>query len=156
MRPTSSMPFVNLMPEALSIILNLSKRTLENVHNLGRLQRHAAETSSTPLPIRMPLVYVTVCNGSMIRPFRFRLQFVIVRLECSFRQPARFDDLLTLSTRVTRLTPAKLEHEYRLTRGGDLIADAKSTLACVNRGGEIQRISEDIMFGGPHAAKGNS
>ncbi len=82
--------------------------------------------------------------------------FVVVRLECNFRKPARFDDLLTLSTRVTRLTPAKLEHEYRLTCQADAIADARSVLACVNRAGEIQRISEEVMFGGPRAANGNS
>ena len=82
--------------------------------------------------------------------------FVIVRVESNFRQPARFDDVLTLQTRVTRLTPAKLEHEYRLTRGGDTIADARSILACVNRAGEIQRISEEIMFGTPRDGPGNS
>lgn len=82
--------------------------------------------------------------------------FVIVRLECNFRKPARFDDLLTLTTRVTRLTPAKLEHEYRLRRHDDVLADARSVLACVNRAGEIQRITEEIMFGGPRAAPGKS
>ena len=82
--------------------------------------------------------------------------FVIVRAECDFRKPARFDDQLTLRTQVTRLTPARLEHEYRLTRAADVIANAKSTLACVNRNGEIQRISEEIMFGGAGAAQGNS
>ena len=74
--------------------------------------------------------------------------FVVVRLECNFRKPARFDDQLTLRTCVTRLTPAKLEHEYRLTHGPDAIADARSVLACVNRAGEIQRINEELMFGG--------
>ena len=82
--------------------------------------------------------------------------FVIVRLECNFRKPARFDDLLTLNTRVTRLTPAKLEHEYRLKRGDDVLADARSVLACVNRAGEIQRITEEIMFGAARAAPGKS
>lgn len=82
--------------------------------------------------------------------------FVIVRVECNFRQPARFDDVLTLTTRVTKLSPAKLEHEYRLMRGTDVIAEAKSVLACVNRAGEIQRISEEVMFGGPRDPAENS
>ncbi len=47
--------------------------------------------------------------------------FVVVEMNVKYRTPARFDDLLSLRTRVVRVTPAKLEHEYRLTprRYGD-------------------------------------
>lgn len=72
---------------------------------------------------------------------------VVVRVQCDFRRPARFDDLLTLQTRVLRVTPAKLEHEYLLRRGDELLARAQSVLACVNRAGEVQRISEEALFG---------
>ncbi len=72
---------------------------------------------------------------------------VIVKLECEFKRPARFDDVLTLRTRIARLTPAKLEHEYELLRGPDLLAKARSTLACVDREGRVQRITEEILYG---------
>jgi acyl-CoA thioester hydrolase len=72
---------------------------------------------------------------------------VIVKLECEFKRPARFDDVLTLRTRIARLTPAKLEHEYELVRGPDLLAKARSTLACVDREGRVQRITEEILYG---------
>jgi acyl-CoA thioester hydrolase len=61
-----------------------------------------------------------------------------------YRCPARFDDLLSLRTRVVRVTPAKLEHEYRLTRDGVAIAEANSVLACVDRQGHVRRISDVI------------
>ena len=45
--------------------------------------------------------------------------FVVVEMNVKYRTPARFDDLLSLKTKVVRVTPAKLEHEYRLFRDGD-------------------------------------
>lgn len=72
---------------------------------------------------------------------------VVVHVECDFKRPARFDDLLTLRTRVLRLTPAKLEHEYELTRDGELLARARSVLACIDRSGTVQRITPEVLFG---------
>ncbi len=72
---------------------------------------------------------------------------VVVHVECDFKRPARFDDLLTLRTRVLRLTPAKLEHEYELTRDGELLARARSVLACIDRSGSVQRITPEVLFG---------
>src|SRR5258708_23248046 len=56
------------------------------------------------------------------------LFMVVVSLECKYRKPARYDDLLTLKTRVARITPAKIEHDYRLYRDGALLTEAKSVL----------------------------
>lgn len=72
------------------------------------------------------------------------LFFVVVNLNCSFKQPARYDDLLTLRTRISRISPAKLEHEYELFRGDELLAAAQSILACVDRSGTVQRIPEIV------------
>jgi len=70
--------------------------------------------------------------------------FVVVEMNVKYRAPARFDDLLTLRTRVVRVTPAKLEHEYRLFRDTALIAEGHSVLACVDRQGRVKRISDVI------------
>jgi acyl-CoA thioester hydrolase len=72
---------------------------------------------------------------------------VIVRAECEFKKPARFDDVLGLRTRVVKLSPAKLEHEYVLSRGNELLARGRTVLACVTRDGQVQRISEETLFG---------
>jgi acyl-CoA thioester hydrolase len=70
------------------------------------------------------------------------LFMVVVSVECKYRKPAHYDDLLVLSTRVSRVTPAKIEHEYRLYRDGELLTEARSVLACVDRAGVVQRIPE--------------
>jgi acyl-CoA thioester hydrolase len=72
---------------------------------------------------------------------------VVVHVECDFRKPARFDDLLTLRTRVLRLSPAKLEHVYELMRGSEVLARARVVLACVDRAGRVQRITEEVLYG---------
>jgi acyl-CoA thioester hydrolase len=69
---------------------------------------------------------------------------VVVRLNCKFCAPARYDDVLTLRTSITRVGAAKLEHEYRLYRDGLLLTEAQSTLACVDSEGKIQPIPEQF------------
>jgi len=70
------------------------------------------------------------------------LFMVVVSIECKYRRPARYDDVLTLKTRIARVTPAKLEHEYRIYRDGELLTEARSTLACVDGSGDVQRIPD--------------
>src|SRR5260370_33096862 len=65
---------------------------------------------------------------------------VVVSVECKYRKPARYDDLITLKTRVVRVTPAKIEHEYRIYRHAQLFAKARSVLAVVDRPGPVQHI----------------
>jgi acyl-CoA thioester hydrolase len=72
---------------------------------------------------------------------------VVVSLECKYRKPARYDDILKLTTRVSRASLAKIEHTYRITRDGELLTEAKSVLACVDRTGVVQRIPE-VLRGG--------
>ena len=73
-----------------------------------------------------------------------KLFMVVVHAECRFRKPARYDDLLNLRTKISRITPAKLEHEYELIRGDEVLATAHTTLACVDGTGTIRRIPEEF------------
>lgn len=70
------------------------------------------------------------------------LYMVIVDVSCRYRRPARYDDVLRLRTTTTRVTAAKIEHEYQLFRGDELLAEGRSALACVDREGRLQRVPE--------------
>ena len=70
------------------------------------------------------------------------LFFVIANYQCTYKLPACYDDVLTLKTTLSRIGPAKLEHDYELFREKTLLATAHSVLACVNRDGTVQRIPE--------------
>lgn len=72
------------------------------------------------------------------------LFLVVVRLQCSYHAPARYDDVLTLITRVENVSAVKIDHSYRLMRGEQLLASATSTLACVGRDGKVARLPESI------------
>lgn len=58
--------------------------------------------------------------------------FAIVKAECSYKKPAKYDDVLTLRTRVVRLSRIKIEHEYNLYRGEELLAVGHTVLASLD------------------------
>ncbi|MCA8995704.1 MAG: acyl-CoA thioesterase [Planctomycetaceae bacterium] len=72
---------------------------------------------------------------------------VVVKIECNYKRPAGYDDVLAIRCRITKWSGAKLEHEYEVTRGRELLATGRSVLACVNSDFEIQRMSPDLLFG---------
>src|SRR5262245_52453807 len=72
---------------------------------------------------------------------------VIVQIDCRFRKPARYDDLLSLRTTVQRVTHVKIVHRYELYRDGELLAEGHSTLACVDRDGRPRQLPPELRGG---------
>ena len=84
-------------------------------------------------------------NGLRYRDMEQRgLCYVVARLECNFRAPAHYDDLLTVTTTTEKLTRVRVEHGYRLARDGQLLAEAKSTLVLVGRDGRPTLLPDDL------------
>lgn len=73
------------------------------------------------------------------------LYFVVVKAECKFKAPARYDDVVMLKTRISRVGPVKLEHEYELRRDDTVLATGHTMLGCVDGEGRVQRIPDDIL-----------
>ena len=71
--------------------------------------------------------------------------FVVVKVECKYRAPARYDEELHLTTRVQRQTHVRIDHSYELKRGDALLAEASTTIACVDREGKITQIPEYLV-----------
>jgi len=63
---------------------------------------------------------------------------VIARVEIKYKSPAHYDDVLTIRTTVTRTTPIRIEHKYKVFREAALICEGSTTLACVDRNGKLQ------------------
>ncbi|HPD31938.1 MAG TPA: thioesterase family protein [Phycisphaerae bacterium] len=82
--------------------------------------------------------------------FRYRdleekgVLFVVAKTACTFKRPARYDDLLKLEVRILRQTRARIDHEYRLLRDGVILCEATTTLACVDRTGRPIPIPDEI------------
>ena len=75
--------------------------------------------------------------------------FVVVKVECRYKAPARYDEELTLTTRVARQTHVRIDHAYQLRRGQTLLAEATTTIACVGRDGQLREIPEAVRAAGP-------
>jgi len=67
---------------------------------------------------------------------------VVVKADCRYLRPARYDDVLRIQTAVTRVTGARIEHEYRVLRGEELLVVGHTVLAVVDRNGKILPVPE--------------
>ncbi len=70
--------------------------------------------------------------------------FVVARAEVNFRSPARYDEELTLRTHITRQTAVRIDHAYELRRQEVLVAEGSTTIACVNRQGQVTPIPQRL------------
>ena len=71
---------------------------------------------------------------------------VVNKIACAYRAPARFGDTLELAIWTARARGARIDHEYQVTRDGVLIAEGTSTLACIDREGNVQRLPDYLMM----------
>ncbi|MEY5060863.1 MAG: hypothetical protein RIS45_784 [Planctomycetota bacterium] len=71
----------------------------------------------------------------------------VVRLEVRYRRPARYDDVLRLVTELRTWGPVKVEHTYVLYRGEEILAEASTTLACLDRGGHARPLPTEMVPG---------
>src|SRR4051812_21084216 len=78
--------------------------------------------------------------------------FVVVKVEVQYKSPARYDDLLTLHTRLVKQTHVRYDHAYELRRGDSLLATGATTIACVDRQGQLAQIPESLSISAAVAA----
>jgi acyl-CoA thioester hydrolase len=70
--------------------------------------------------------------------------FVVVKAEIRYKSPARFDDELKLVTSLVKQGAVRIDHAYALWRGETLLAEGSTTIACVDRKGELREIPEGL------------
>lgn len=71
---------------------------------------------------------------------------VVNRVSCKYHRPCAFGDTLRLVIRTVRARAARIDHEYRLWRNNELLAEAETTLACVDREGRVQRLPDFLLL----------
>lgn len=70
---------------------------------------------------------------------------VVNKITCKYHRPSKFGDTLRLQIRTVRARGARIDHEYRVLRGQELLAEGESTLACIDREGRVQRLPEFLV-----------
>ena len=73
------------------------------------------------------------------------LRLVVTQIDCRYFLPAAYDDLVRLRTTVVRARGARVEHEYQLFRGDELLARGHSTVACVTDEGTPRRLPDWLL-----------
>jgi acyl-CoA thioester hydrolase len=85
--------------------------------------------------------------GGNYRKMEAQGQFVVVvKAECRYHKPARYDDVLRVRTTIKRAGGAKIEHEYHVYRDDDLLAVGRVTLAIIDRDGNVQPVPEEMQL----------
>lgn len=70
--------------------------------------------------------------------------FVVVEMTVRYRQPARYDDELQVTVSQQPAAGVKVVHVYRVEHDGVLLAEGKTTLACLDGNRRPQRIPESM------------
>lgn len=70
---------------------------------------------------------------------------VVNKISAKYYRPGRFGDILRLQIRTVRARGARIDHQYRVLRGQEIIAEGESTIACVDREGRVQRLPEFLV-----------
>ena len=61
--------------------------------------------------------------------------FVVYKAACKYLLPIRYDDLVTVTVQVARITRTRVDHTYIVDHEGKRACEASTTLACVGRDG---------------------
>lgn len=57
----------------------------------------------------------------------------VISLQLDFKQPAKYDDLVTIRTRITEAGSIRIRFEYELARTGEVLAGGSTQHVWVNR-----------------------
>lgn len=72
------------------------------------------------------------------------LLFVVRRIDIEYLRPARFDDLLTVTTALDHLRGARVQMRQAVLRGAEPLATAEVTVACMTVEGRPARLPADV------------
>jgi len=73
------------------------------------------------------------------------VMFVVARMSLRYHKPAKYDDELRIICQASPSAGVKVEHTYEVRRGDELLATGQTTLVCVDRGGKLKPIPEDLF-----------
>ncbi len=68
------------------------------------------------------------------------MMLVVTEVNCQFFAPARYDDLLTVKTRVARARGVRIRHVYEITRNGETMATGWTVVAAIGKDGKVKRL----------------
>ena len=100
--------------------------------------------------------YFEIARTELLRQSGFRYRdleaegvfFVVYRAACRYLLPVRYDDVVTVSVKVDRVTRTRVDHSYEMIRSDQRTCEATTTLACVGRDGR-PIVMPEALWSGP-------
>lgn len=73
------------------------------------------------------------------------MMLVVSELNVRYHSAAQFDDNLVLTTNLMEVRKVRLAHHYQIHREDELIVDADSIIACVDKTGRPKRLPQTLL-----------
>ena len=70
---------------------------------------------------------------------------VVTEMNVRYQAAAEFDDILTLHVDVLDVRKVRIRHRYWITRAGEPIVEADSTIACVGTDGKPAKLPAEFL-----------
>jgi acyl-CoA thioester hydrolase len=70
--------------------------------------------------------------------------FAVIRMELDFKRAAKIDDALVVRTLYERVEGVRLHVSQRITRGDDVILEAKAVAVCISLSGRPRRPTAEM------------
>ena len=71
--------------------------------------------------------------------------FAVARMNIRYKRPARYDDALELLVVGLPCAGVKVEHQYELRRGDELLMTAETTIVCVTGDGRAVPVPKGLL-----------
>jgi acyl-CoA thioester hydrolase len=81
--------------------------------------------------------------------------FVVVHVDISYKQPARLGDIISITSEITEMKNVSIVFKNQVFKETQMLAEARVTLACIDKNGRPQRIPEDVRVLMEKTARGN-
>ena len=91
--------------------------------------------------------YLRACGGSYRALEQEGFGLPVIEAHCDYRQPARYDDLLSVRTRITERRRTTLRFEYEIVRDGEAgtLAQGHTVHICVGKDGKPARLPDALV-----------
>ncbi|OYP37057.1 acyl-CoA thioesterase [Rhodopirellula sp. MGV] len=70
---------------------------------------------------------------------------VVTEMNVRYFAPADFDDLLQVVVETTEIRKVRIKHHYKVSRGELVLAEAESTIACVDPEGRPKKLPAEFL-----------
>ena len=70
---------------------------------------------------------------------------VVNKIACKYHRPCKFGDTLRLQIRTVRARGARIDHEYRLLRGNELLGRSREHAGLHRPRGRVQRLPDFLV-----------